>query len=155
MSMTSEIKIKSRATLLSHTEDISPNHAGNGENVSQSDLASSNDVIFLSSFRIRIRLDAAVDLDTGRRMRDLNSRLSKVYKHISRDPRIRKGMPHIKGTRVAVGHVLSHIETLGSINATVKAYDSTINAEQVREAIAYARAFLEEACDPTPPQTTG
>jgi uncharacterized protein (DUF433 family) len=82
-------------------------------------------------------------------LRSLASTLAKTYKYISTDRRVRKGMPHIRNTRIAVAHILSHLHALGTIEATVEAYSPQLTREQVKEAIAYAKDFLEKACAPT------
>lgn len=87
--------------------------------------------------------------------RALADALCEKHQAISTYEGIFKGMPHIKGMRLAVGHVLANLNVLGSIDAVVDAYAPHVTKEQVKEAIAYAKDFLEEACAPTPPHVDG
>jgi uncharacterized protein (DUF433 family) len=59
-----------------------------------------------------------------------------------------KGIPTIKGNRISVGQVLGRVYVLGSVEAVVEFYHSTISKEQVKDAIAFAQDFLEAACEP-------
>lgn len=58
------------------------------------------------------------------------------------------GIPHIRGVRLTVGDILGHLYVLGSIAAILERYGNDVSEEQIKEAIAYAQDFLEEALHP-------
>ena len=95
------------------------------------------------------------DIDVKNEFRALAERLCEKHQGISTEREILQGMPHLKDMRIGVGHVLSHLHTLGSVDDVVQAYSPYVTREQVKEAIAYVKDFLEEACDPTPPHSNG
>ncbi len=80
-------------------------------------------------------------------------RCRETHPAIDIDPDILGGIPHIKGTRLAVTQVLSRIQVEGSIQAVVEYYSPDISAEQINQAIDYAREILELVC--VPYQTNG
>jgi uncharacterized protein (DUF433 family) len=86
----------------------------------------------------------------------LAQRLCKEHPQISMHPGIFGGVPHIKGVRLSVADVLSHLYVLGSVSAVLERYAPDVSEEQIKEAIAYAKDFLEEAVHPRSfrPRTT-
>ncbi len=53
------------------------------------------------------------------------------------------GRPHIKGVRISVTDILSEVVMSKSIDNVVDEYNNVITEEQTKEAIRYARDFLE------------
>ncbi len=78
----------------------------------------------------------------------LAQRLCKEHPQISMHPGIFGGVPHIKGVRLSVADVLSHLYVLGSVSAVLERYAPDVSEEQIKEAIAYAQDFLEAAVHP-------
>lgn len=78
-------------------------------------------------------------------IRALSRRLCEVHPDISVDPSIFAGNPHIKGIRLTVANILAKLYIYGSIEAVAKIYQSNVTEDQIKEAIAYAQDFLEEA----------
>jgi uncharacterized protein (DUF433 family) len=83
--------------------------------------------------------------------RALAVRLGADHPGISTDTEVLGGTPHIKGTRLSVRTILGKLYVLGSIQAIVDSYEPHLSEEQIKEAIAYAQAFLEIACAPNEP----
>jgi uncharacterized protein (DUF433 family) len=81
--------------------------------------------------------------------RALADRLCERHPAISTNEGVLGGVPHIKGMRVSVAHVLAHLYHLGSVDAVVEEFKQRISAEQVKQALAYAHDFMEMACDPS------
>jgi uncharacterized protein (DUF433 family) len=106
-------------------------------------------------FKQRMEQQLSEERFVKAQFRALADKLCEKHQGISTYKGIYKGMPHLKDMRLAVGHVLANLSALGSIDAVVEAYAPHITKEQVKEAIAYAKDFLEEACDPTPPHLDG
>lgn len=71
--------------------------------------------------------------------------LLKEHSQISIDPDMLGGMPHLKGFRLSVGDVLSKIYIYESIEKIQEIYPD-IPKSQIKEAIAFAQDFLENAC---------
>jgi uncharacterized protein (DUF433 family) len=80
--------------------------------------------------------------------RALADRLCEEHPAISTNERVLGGVPHIKGLRLSVAHVLAHLHHLGSVDAIVTEFKQRISAEQVKQALAYAHDFMEIVCDP-------
>lgn len=80
---------------------------------------------------------------------DLTHKLREKHQGIGTHGRVLGGAPHIKGTRVSVAHILTHLYHLGSIDAVVDEFKQRISREQVQQALAYAHDFMEMACDPS------
>jgi uncharacterized protein (DUF433 family) len=78
----------------------------------------------------------------------LAEKLCGEHTMISVDNNIFGGVPHIKDVRLSVGDVLSKIYVYGNIQKVVDIYAPHVSEEHVKEAIAYAQDFLENACDP-------
>jgi uncharacterized protein (DUF433 family) len=74
--------------------------------------------------------------------------LCEKHPAISTFERVLGGAPHIKGMRVSVANILTHLYHLGSVDAVVNEFRQNISREQVKEAIAYAHDFMEMTCDP-------
>lgn len=82
------------------------------------------------------------------RFRAIAENLCEKYQGISIDSNVLGGMPHLKGLRISVPHILTHLHHLGSVDAIVAEFKQRISKEQVKEAIAYSHDFMEIACDP-------
>lgn len=80
--------------------------------------------------------------------RALADRLCEEHPAIGTDAEILGGSPHVVGTRLTVGKVLSKLYLYGSIQEVVEMHQPHLSEDQVKEAIAYAQDFLEIACDP-------
>lgn len=101
---------------------------------------------------LSLAISLAVNPNATRRLRQKHFRaiaeqVRDEHSGIDINDRI-KGIPVIKGNRVSVGQILGRLYVLGSIDAVVEFYRSTISKEQVKEAIAFAQDFLEAACEP-------
>ena len=83
-------------------------------------------------------------------LRALVNSLCAEHPSICTDPEVLSGTPHIKGTRLSVRTVLGKLYLYGSIQSILEIYEY-LSEEQVKDAIAYAQAFLEIACDPNEP----
>jgi uncharacterized protein (DUF433 family) len=98
---------------------------------------------------IRLALQDAQSNDVNAlvniRMRALADKLCEEHLSISTHEGIFGGLPHIKDVRLSVADILSHLYVLGSIAAILERYGSDVTEEQIKEAIAYAQDFLEEA----------
>jgi uncharacterized protein (DUF433 family) len=75
----------------------------------------------------------------------LAEKLCKEHPGISTYRGIFGGIPHIRGVRLSVADVLSHLYVLGSIDALLERYGQDVSEAQIKEAIAYAQDFLEAA----------
>lgn len=82
------------------------------------------------------------------RCRALAERLCDEYAAIETSANVKGGIPRIKGSRIAVGQVLGRIYALESIDAVAAYYAPEISKEQIKEAVAFAKDFLETACEP-------
>jgi uncharacterized protein (DUF433 family) len=78
--------------------------------------------------------------------RALADRLCEEHPLISTDKGIFGGTPHLKDLRLSVGNILADLYVYGSIQEVQKIYAPDVTEEQIKEAIAYAQDFLEEAC---------
>lgn len=76
----------------------------------------------------------------------LAERLCEEHQAVSIDRGIFGGTPHLKGLRLSVGNILADLYVHGSIKEVQKIYAPDVTEEQIKEAIAYAQDFLEEAC---------
>jgi uncharacterized protein (DUF433 family) len=77
--------------------------------------------------------------------RALAERLCEAHPEISTDPGIFGGNPHIANVRLTVGNILGKLYNYGSVQAVAEMYAPHVNESQIKEAIAYAQDFLEEA----------
>jgi uncharacterized protein (DUF433 family) len=77
--------------------------------------------------------------------RALAERLCLEHPNISTDPGIYGGNPHIKNVRLTVGNILGKLQNYGTIEAVAEIYAPYVTESQIKEAIAYAQDFLEEA----------
>jgi uncharacterized protein (DUF433 family) len=59
-----------------------------------------------------------------------------------------KGVPVIRGSRLAVGQILGRIYALGSIEAVAAFYQASVTRAQIQAALAFTQDFLETACEP-------
>jgi uncharacterized protein (DUF433 family) len=66
---------------------------------------------------------------------------------ISVDRDIKGGKPVIRDSRIAVDYVLDRLFVHGSISKVAKLFAPDISEAQIKEAVAYARDFMEKACD--------
>jgi uncharacterized protein (DUF433 family) len=82
-----------------------------------------------------------------RAFRNLANHLCNEHPSIRMDAEVLGGTPHIEGTRLSVGKVLSKLYLHGSIQAVIEIHKPHISEAQVKEAIAYAQDFLEMAGD--------
>jgi uncharacterized protein (DUF433 family) len=76
---------------------------------------------------------------------DLAEKMCAHHPNISVYEGIFAGLPHIKGVRLSVTDVLSHLFVLGSVHAIVERYAPHVTEDQIKDAIAYAQDFLEAA----------
>lgn len=95
-------------------------------------------------------IDRPIQLRDERRsiqyeMRNLAARLTIEHPSISTDPGIFGGNPHIKNVRLTVGNVLAKLYVYGNTKAIADIYAPHVSEAQIKEAIAYAQDFLEEA----------
>jgi uncharacterized protein (DUF433 family) len=97
---------------------------------------------------IALFMQSAKKPDVRGLLRGLADKLSEAHPSISTDPEVLGGSPHITGTRLSVGKVLSKLYLYGSVQAVVDIHQPHLSEDQVKEAIAYAQDFLEIACDP-------
>jgi uncharacterized protein (DUF433 family) len=81
----------------------------------------------------------------GEEMRSLAARLTIEHPTISVNPGIFDGNPHIKDVRLTVGNVLAKLYIYGNTKAVADIYTPHVSEAQIKEAIAYAQDFLEEA----------
>ena len=73
--------------------------------------------------------------------------LANEHHHISVSPDVASGIPHLTGTHLSVGDILAQLYTLGNVAAVLDYYQQdAVSEDQVKEAIAYAQDFIEEAC---------
>lgn len=77
--------------------------------------------------------------------RAIAERLCLEHPDISTDPGIYGGNPHIKNVRLTVGNILGKLQNYGTIEAVAEIYAPYVTESQIKEAIAYAQDFLEEA----------
>ncbi len=84
-------------------------------------------------------------LQIGESNRQLAERLCEQHPDISTDPGIFGGNPHINNVRLTVANILGKIYNYGSTKAVADIYAPYVTESQVKEAIAYAQDFLEEA----------
>ena len=63
------------------------------------------------------------------------------FERISIDPKVMVGKPCIKGTRITVELILESLSGGGDFDYLLKAYPR-LTIEDIREAIAYARAIM-------------
>jgi uncharacterized protein (DUF433 family) len=75
----------------------------------------------------------------------ITRKLCEEHPNITIDSEMLGGVPHIKGFRLSVGNVLGKLYTYGSIEKVREIY-SDISEAQIKEAIAFAQDFLENAC---------
>jgi len=98
-------------------------------------------------------IDAAVagqlEAGAGEGFGALADKLCERHPAISTNERVLGGMPHLKGLRISVPHILAHLHHLGSVDAIVAEFKQRVSAEQVKQALAYAHDFMEMACDPS------
>lgn len=66
---------------------------------------------------------------------------------ITRNEDIHGGIPIVIGSRIAVDYILDRLVVHGGIRQVAKLFEGQISEEQVREAVAFARDFMEKACD--------
>jgi uncharacterized protein (DUF433 family) len=91
-----------------------------------------------------------VETEAIEAFRALADRLCEEHPSISTYKGIFGGIPHLKDVRLSVADILSHLYVLGSISAILERYAPDITEEQIKEAIAYAQDFLEEALHSRP-----
>lgn len=82
-------------------------------------------------------------------VRSLLLRCASEAPRVEMNPHIQGGIPCIRGTRLSVGQVLGRLHVLGSIPAITDYYEGDISEDDVKDAIAFAREFLETASDPS------
>lgn len=75
----------------------------------------------------------------------LAERLCDEHPEISTESTIYDGNPHIKNVRLTVGNVLAKLYIYGSVKVVADIYAPHVSEAQIKEAIAYAQDFLEEA----------
>ena len=66
---------------------------------------------------------------------------------ITRNVDIHGGIPTIVGSRIGIDYILDRLVVHGSVRKVANLFEGQIDEEQVREAIAFARDFMEKACD--------
>jgi uncharacterized protein (DUF433 family) len=83
---------------------------------------------------------------------ELDQRIRKVIERcltdhpgINAKPDIRAGLPHIRGSRITVQYILDRLSVHGTVKGVAKLLPHITEA-QIKEAIAYARDFMERAC---------
>src|SRR6185295_5888542 len=76
-----------------------------------------------------------------------------THQAISTEGEVLGGIPHIAGTRLSVGQVLGRLFVHGSISEVVSYYGGQVNAEEIKDVIAYAQDFIEAVCEP--PESDG
>ena len=76
---------------------------------------------------------------------EIVSKLCNEHSNISVDSDMLGGMPHLKGFRLSVGNVLAKLYIYGSIERVKEIYPD-ISESHIKEAIAFAQDFLENAC---------
>lgn len=76
-------------------------------------------------------------------MKDILDKCLQEHPDIAAYDGIFGGTPHIKDRRFSVGDVLGSIYTNDSIKVVAEAYD--IPEEQIKEALAFAQDFIEDA----------
>jgi len=79
------------------------------------------------------------------RIQDVKERCCADHPEIATEPSIRGGLPHIRGSRITVQYILDRLAVYGSIKRLVKLFPH-ISEAQIKEAIGYARDFMERAC---------
>lgn len=78
-------------------------------------------------------------------IRGIIEKLCREHTAIGIDANMLGGMPHIKGFRLSVGNILAKIYHYGSIEKVREIYPD-ISESHIKEAIAFAQDFLENAC---------
>lgn len=71
---------------------------------------------------------------------------------VESDPKVLRGTPKVKGTRIPVHRVLNAIEEYGSIEATVKVFPS-LSATTVQDVLRFAANVLESPVEHDDPDT--
>lgn len=84
----------------------------------------------------------------NQRIGHLLARCCSEHPHISIEPEVLGGIPHIRDSRVSVAYVLDQLYVLGSIGAVADLFAPEINEKQVKDAVGFAQLFVELACDP-------
>lgn len=78
-------------------------------------------------------------------MKDILDKCLEAHPRVAAYDGIFGGAPHIRGRRFTVANVLARVHTLGSVAAVAAAYD--LSEEDLKEALAFAQDFIEEAFD--------
>ena len=76
----------------------------------------------------------------------ITAKLAAEFPHISTYQGVFGGVPHLTGHRFAVTDVLSALSIYGNITAVLDAYDNRYTEEEMKAALEYAAAFIDECC---------
>ena len=66
------------------------------------------------------------------------------FTRITSDPAVQNGQPCIRGTRLTVRRVLDIVATYGNDTETIYAEFPELEADDIREALAFAAASLDD-----------
>jgi uncharacterized protein (DUF433 family) len=83
--------------------------------------------------------------NTEQKIQGLIDQCCAEHPDIGNDPNIRGGLPHIRGSRITVQYILDRLSVHGTVKGVVKILPHITEA-QIKDAIAYARDFMEKAC---------
>ncbi|HEX4229279.1 MAG TPA: DUF433 domain-containing protein [Bryobacteraceae bacterium] len=76
------------------------------------------------------------------------------FPSIAMDADVLSGAPRIAGTRIPVYMILDAIEYYGTVEGAIKSY-SQLTVEQVKDALSFAAAVLEQPVDHEPSTSIG
>lgn len=128
-------------------------YAGNRNNtyrpkVSIKSSVSVNDLIEAEvSFDIEDYISPLFEATNRSNINALIEELCREHPEITVDPDMLGGVPHIKGVRLSVGNVLAKLYHYGSIEKVLEVFQPDISEHQIKEAIAFAQDFLENASE--------
>lgn len=80
------------------------------------------------------------------KLREMLRECCALHPRIEADQEILSGAPCISGSRVSVDFVLDRLSVHGSVKNVIKRSLPQLNEDQVRDAIAFVRDFMEIAC---------
>lgn len=80
------------------------------------------------------------------KVREMLSQCCALHPKIEADKEVLSGAPCIDNSRVSVDFVLDRLSVHGSIKNVIKRSLPQLNEDQVKDAIAFVRDFLEIAC---------
>ena len=102
----------------------------------------------VGAWEVRIYKQASrsvIDSVAREKMRLILEQCRAGHPSISIDNGVIGGMPRIQDTRIGVSYILDQISAYGSVKSVVAAFAPYLTEDQVKDALEYARDFLETA----------